>query len=434
MTNAINLPPVARAVSGTGLTVRPVWQINQVLQGLVVGRASDQLFILRIGTTEVSARSDLPLTVGARLTLRVTNLQPEPVLKVIASDNAMSQTAGTDPAAVATRQLLPRQTAMPPLFALLKAVTLPGGGKHLPTPLKGVMHAILERTPASELTAPGIKRAISDSGLFLEAKLLQASTSGQAVPEFDLKRLLLTLLHRLPERTGSSGQRSQDTTPQVTPQNSNRQPIIPGPADATASAAPKTAPEHAGARSVPPQDTQPGRTTTPQPQAREPLPDLSTIEADALTHKLRQQTEGALARLTLHQVHTAKHAAEGDLNWAMEIPLLHKGQIDIVSLTVERRSRSNKNEAEPSWLVKLALDMPQCGSLHATVLWHKEQVSSVLWAERDSTADLVRHHLDHLHAALAGQGLAVTTLECRTGKPPDATRHSVPQCRVYGKA
>lgn len=424
MTNALNFRPVTGAPASTGLSLKPAWQINQELQALVVGRASDRLFTLRIGAMEVSARSDLPLSVGSRLTLRVTNLQPDPVLKVIAADNATPHAAGSDPAAAATRLLLPRQTAMPPFFALLKAVTLPGGGADLPAPLKDLMHAILERSPASELTANGIKRAISDSGLFMEAKLLGSLSSSESVSQLDLKRLLLTLLQYLSARTGKG---SQDSTPQTTQKNSHRQPVMPEPAS-------KTASDSAGTRSLSAADTPPGRTNTPQPQAREPLPDLSTIETDALTNKLRQQAEGALARLTLHQIHSAKHAEDGNLSWAMEVPLLHKGQIDVVPLTVERRSRSDKDADEPSWLVKLALDTPQFGSLHATILWHKAQISSVLWAERDSTAELVRHHLDHLHDALTGQGLAVTSLECRTGKPPDAPQHSVPQCRVYGKA
>ena len=131
MTNALNLRPVTGAAAGTGLSVKPAWQLNQELQALVVGRTSDRLFTLRIGATEVSARSDLPLSVGSRLTLLVTNLQPEAVLKVIAADNATPHAAGSDPAAAATRLLLPRQTAMPPFFALLKAAC-PCSGEDLP--------------------------------------------------------------------------------------------------------------------------------------------------------------------------------------------------------------------------------------------------------------------------------------------------------------
>ena len=431
MTNAINIPPVAPAVGSPGSSGKPVWQLNQVLQAQVVGQESERVFTLRIGTTEMSARSDLQLTLGARLRLLVTQLRPEPMLKVVAADNATSKLAGADPATAATRQLLPRQAPMPPLFALLKAATLPGGGPKLPVELKEIVHTILERSPTGDLNASGIKRAISESGLFLEANLLKSLSSDEAIPEFDLKRLLLDLLNRL---SGQSGKAAPDSQATRWSQTLNRHPGMPGSTNEPGTAGRNPMPDPGGNRSTVSSDAPPGRISTPQPQAREPLPDLSAIDTEALTNKLRQQAEGALARLTLHQVQSAKYTAEGDLNWSMEIPFLHKGQVDVVPLNIERRSRSNKEPGEPSWLVKLALDTPQFGPLHATILWHKQQVSSVLWAERNSTADLVRHHLDHLHDALTGQGLAVTSLECRTGKPPESTQYSVPQRRVYGQA
>ncbi len=434
MNNTIISRPETTTASSTGATVKPVWRLNQVLQARVVGQGTDGLLTLRIGTTEVSARSDRPLTQGTHLTLRVASLQPEPVLKVIATDNKTPQTAATDPAAAATRQLLPRQTPLPPFFALLKAVSIAGSGSDLPTPLKDIIQTLLEQTPASKLTADGIKRAVSDSGLFLEAKLLRSSTSGGGLPELDLKRLLLSLLQRLQERPGTDAPQSQNPATQASRQYPNRRPNTQGPTTDTTSAARKPAPDPAGTRSSAPKELFPGRLSSPQPQPREPLPELLTTDTDVLTNKLRQQAEGALARLTLHQVHTAKNAGDGDLNWALEIPVLHKGQIDVVPLTVERRAHHGNSEGGPSWLIKLALDTPQFGPLYATILWCREQVSSVFWAERDSTADLVRQHLGHLRNSLTGQGLDVTSLECHKGKPPDATQHSVPQSMVYGKA
>ncbi len=428
MTNTLSFRPDTTTTSGTGATIKPVWRVNQVLQARVVGQGADRLLTLRIGATEVSVRSNHPLTLGTHLTLRVASLQPEPVLQVIATDNKTPQTAGTDPAAAAMRQLLPRQTPLPPFFALLKAVNLPGSGSDLPAPLKDIVQTLLEQTPASKLTADGIKRAVSDSGLFLEAKLLRASASGGNLPELDLKRLLLSLLQRLQERPGTGAPQSQNPAPQTTRQYPDRRPSTQGPATR------KAAPNPAEVRSSAPKDTFPGRLTSPQPQPREPLPDLLATETDVLTNKLRQQAEGALARLTLHQVNTAKNAGEGDLNWILEIPVLHKGQIDVVPLTIERRTHHRNSEGGPSWQVKLALDTPQFGPLYATIFWYREQVSSVFWAERDSTADLVRQHLDHLRNSLTGQGLDVTSLECHQGKPPDATQRSVPQSMVYGKA
>lgn len=434
MTNMPIFRPDAAAASSTGSAVKPVWRVNQVLQARVVGQAIDHLFTLRIGATEVSARSDHPLTVGARLTLRVTTLQPEPVLKVIATDTNTPQPAGTDPTAAATRLLLPRQTPLPPFFALLKALNLRGGGNDLPAPLKEIVQTLLEQTPASRLTAGGIKRAVSDSGLFLEAQLLRSSAGGGRVSELDLKRLLLTLLQRLPERTGSDASRRQDPAPQATRQYPGRRPELRGAAIDTAPTAGKSGPGPAGSRSSAPADMLPGRMASPQPQPRAPLPDLSTTATSAVTGQLRHQAEGALARLTLHQVHSVKNTGEGSLHWTLEMPVLHQGEIDVVPLAIERRAHRGNGDGEPSWLVKLALDTPQFGSLYATILWCREQLSSVFWAERDSTADLVRLHLDHLRDSLTGRGLAVTALECHRGTPPDTMHQSIPRCRVYGKA
>ena len=434
MTNALSFRPDAVTPGRTGPSFKPLLQLNQVVQARVVGQAVEQVFSLRIGNTEVSARSDLPLTTGTRLTLQVTSLQPEAILKVIARDNRTPQTDNTDPAAAATRQLLPRQSSLPSLFALLRAVSSRGGETGLPQPLKNGLQAILERVPTSELSADGVKRAISDSGLFLEAKLLRPSTSSGHVPELDFKRLLLALLQRLPAAAGSGAQRPQVPAPEANSQHPHRQSNPPGPNADTAPPAGRGAADSAGARSSTPADSSPGRLASPQPQPREPLPDLSAFETDSLTNKLRQQVEGALARLTLHQVHSVKNSGEGDLSWTMELPFLHKGQIDVIPLAVERRTQSGNSEGEANWMIKLALDTPQFGSLYATILWRRGQVSSVFWAERDATAALIRSHLGHLRDALAGQGLTVASLECRKGKPPDTTCHKVPQHWVYGKA
>ena len=90
----------------------------------------------------------------------------------------------------------------------------------------------------------------------------------------------------------------------------------------------------------------------------------------------------------------------------------------LVSLRVGR-DRANAGKSETgAWTVNLALDLGELGRVSARVALSGGTVSSNLWAEQASTAELFASHLDELRDTLNAAGLKVGAICCQVGQAP----------------
>lgn len=383
----------------TGAAGVRAWTTGQILEATVVRQALDGTVTLRIGNQEVQARTGLTLAADQPITLQVAQSGVQTVLRVLSATNASvapeagaARTGNAPPElavlAHAWRQVLPREGDLQPLLTRLTTLlpqqspgTAPAQTGGLPAVIANALQALGTRLPALEtlFTAAGLKRALNDSGVFLEANLGQAAARGEppAVAN-DFKAGLLMLVHAL--HTGGA-------TP------SPRAPVPPGTAPGPAAAPAEALP-----------------------------PAIATVlkEADA-----------ALARVEQQQLANLSRPADPPPALLIEVPLRDGDRHGVLRLQVEPDgSGARTADAEAPWSVTLDFDLAPLGALHARIGVRGDAVSAALWAEQDTTADLVTRHLDELGAALRAAGLTPTALSCQTGSPPAAATVADPGTRL----
>jgi len=409
--------------------------------------------LLAIGHRQLSAETSLPLQKGQQLTLQVQSLGQQPVLQILPA-------SGDGTLAAAMRLLLPRQAPMTPLLSSLSQLA---AAPQVPVPglVKELVRAMVRQMPtvATASTPQGLQRALRESGVFLERKLVTPpAPAGAGSPAAaDFKASLLRLLqllrnwpsdqqpvttHRpgaagpLPGAAGSSSPPASapagTATPSATPDQLQRAvkatPLGPGPGEQTG-ARPSQAPLPAVARH---ETAGPSAAAAPVAQGPAPLRGAAPLPQTALqvtldllnrSGNLRidllQQTEAALARLQLNQLAALPRDAErGVLEWLFELPLRRGEELDLWSMRFWRESPEQTRQrasAAPLWSIQLAFDLPGLGPMQAQLQIAGQQISTHFWVEQAATLPLLREHLPELREAFSQLGLQVAEMDCRGG-------------------
>lgn len=189
----LRLPAIEQTQLGRWLNS---WQLGQVMRAQVVDKSPAGNLLLQIGSHRLSASADVPLQKGMLLNLEVNGVYPAPSLKIISH-----LPAAPDPGSPLGRQrqlLLSQQGRVAaPLLTLLTA-----GDNVKLLSLLGVKHGTLD--PHFEyfsqfplpVDADALRRAMRQSGFFLEHDLLSLIPGGTIWSRQDLKAMLLRLLGR----------------------------------------------------------------------------------------------------------------------------------------------------------------------------------------------------------------------------------------------
>lgn len=361
------------------------WQRGELLQARLLPPPAEAP-----GTPllEIGGRR-LPLAASSHATLPPGNLRLSvidpgrpAVLRLLADDTQAIRDQ-------ALRQALPRQQALGGLLAALQPLSEPVPGRvPLPMAVSEGIRALLAALPQREAVVAGgeqLRQALLRSGPFLEARLAEAVAQGLPglTAENDLKAGLLGLLARL------LGLRLP-TAPTDRP------------------------PRPAGADAPPPL---PGG--QPAAQARVTFDTLD--DAAETLRQLRQQVEGALARVQLGQLASLPAEDDGRRAWLLELPLRQPdGQVDVLALRFEEEAARGHADESPRWQVSLALDLPGLGPVQAHIALRGGSVSARFQAESAATVRLFEHHLSELQQRLRAAGLAVGSLAAAqaTGETP----------------
>ncbi len=447
------IPPTSAISASAGSTQ---WQVGQLLRATVTETNIGKV-LLAIGNRQATAQTSLPLQKGQQLTLEVRSLGRQPVLKLLSSGIESAHAA-------AARTLMPKQGSLAPLLASIsQAGRIPDSG--LPPSINRLMRDILQQmpNPASMTSAGGVKKAILDSGIFLEHRLVQQAgvhRSGVTLTT-DLKANLLRLVQLVRSWPGSSQAVPSGPAagtgaaplpaaalpPSVKPLPGGSTPAQQIPATPTqvarallslGAAAPTSPPgggllntATAGATAVPPATLAgapspplppplPGSVPVPQAAVAASLDWLNrsgTLRAD-----LTRQLEAALARTQLQQLAAVPREGErGLLEWLLDIPVRRDETVDLWSLRIFREPQDGRRPPRrhnAGWTVQLAIDLPGLGPMQIHVHLEGEQVSTRFWATQEETLPLLREHLHELHKALQNAGLEVGELDCRSGVAP----------------
>lgn len=369
----MNLPEIGNI--GTLLTPTATsaltrsWSVGQILQASVIEREADGALKLRVGSDVIQARSTLPLATGQSLTVQVTYSGEQTILRVV--QDTTSQAALVQ----GWRQALPRQAELQPLLddilraarTQLQPETQLSQPARFSGPLNALLRAFVDALPQlRNLTRPeGLRQAVQDSGLFLEAKLADTAQTGNPPRlDADLKAGLLRLQQQIQS-------------------------------DIAARAA-----------------------ATPRTAAR---PDVAVIQDDSNVDPLPRlllPVESALARTQANQLASLPPEPGTPSAWLVEIPLRHDAGTDTVKLQIEAEASAGSSGSQASWTVWLTLDLGDRGAVRARVGVVEDQVSVQFWADKPDTAELFTQNLDLLERNLQDEGLKPGVLACQAGPAP----------------
>lgn len=151
-------------------------------------------------------------------------------------------------------------------------------------------------------------------------------------------------------------------------------------------------------------------------------PDTATAAAGeaeaAVFPRLQQETEAALARVTLNQIGSLPHEAAPASVLLAELPLQYDGRPGVLRMQVEPDAHRQDGHTVPSWTAWLSFEPGDLGPVHCRLSVQQERVSVSFWAERAATASLFQTNLGMLETGLQQAGMLPGLLHCQAGPPP----------------
>ena len=448
----INGPPPSSPLSARqAQSAISAWQIGQIFRAVVVKQNSPQSVILQVNQQQLQAETSVPLSTGQRLELNVVQLGDKPVLQArlltpapatpSASTTTPSTAAGTQTAATTSttppaphpqtqsqtqntsiqlqannlmKLALPKQASMTSLLANIAWLNNPATRlPPLPSPVLTIIKQLYNNLPTKEklTNSAEVKQSVLNSGIFMENKLKKI-----AKPEGGGK-------------TSQALQQSLQTTPNTTQAGTDLKSTllrllsaIQNTKQATPSQAPHTA--QASQALTPPLPYTPPtlRGNAPQPQKKmEANLPAALGNLQLLLLELGKQSEATLARTQLHQAASLPGNEQSGQSLAFELPIRNNQQIDVFDIVIEEEKQNQHDDEEQrhTWSVSLAFDLEGLGPLHAKLRLVENKVSSLFWAEREETTQLLNQHLANLSQRYHQAGLEATELHCFNGAPPD---------------
>ena len=359
---------------------------------------------------------------------RLRAFQPRPPL----AKGALLQTLAIRPGARPVVEILPRLASLqylerlrrlPPaasprapdtaLQLLALAGRMPSLSASLPRETVVAVHDYLDRlpTPATLRTPEALRRAVRDSGLFLEARLASAATANPSTTGETpgIENDLGLALHRL-----AGLLRMQAAEPaELTVEGERLHTLL-----MTLS----------GSRKNP--DTGLDRLLSalfPESSLRQDTPSRQPVDPGELWLRLlRDAAETLLGRLHEQQKHLAEQREQGRLDLHLELPVRRDDLVDPWRLHIQRApledKRSRKQRGTHRWRVRLDLRLPELGPLRAdlSLTLPDAQVAVHFLTESAVTMQKIQAALPHLAERLAARGLRTEQMGVRQGKIPAA--------------
>lgn len=368
------MAPVRALADGLTLpsapTVLRAWSVGTLLQARVVAVPAAGTVTLQVGADRMQGRMENPPAVGSLLQLRVTELGPPTVLKAEVRGDAPP----AEPLETRTlRALLPRAESLEPTLEAVETLhRAPGRGENAPA-LARAAESLVTNLPTPErlTSAPALRQAVLDSGIFLEARLADAAVTGHADDlKGDLKANMLRLLEVAMPTRGE--------------------------------------PEAQDALRMPAAKDGSGMSSTAPSQSERPMAAL---------------LDSALARIELSQMQSARATTPTSATWVIDLPVRAPEGMHVIGLRVEQHeSRASAGAAsESTFSVSVSIPMGVLGTLHARLALRGEQLSAGLWADSSEAVAMVQSHLDALDARLRAAGIDCAGLHCFKGTPPSAS-------------
>jgi Flagellar hook-length control protein FliK len=338
-------------------------KVGQIVPAIVVKMLPDSgQAQINLAGNVVRARSALPLTPGQTLELKVVESGRLPRLKIIrtgADETLIRRTLLNHVGFQRSLALLPNQ-----ILALAKAAP---GFDSLPAPSKNLAQGILANLPDARAltTFHGIKQAIGESGIFLEARLAALARGEPGSFDRDLKGSLLRFAVHA----------------------------------------------HDGGKAPEPEGQKIDETI-----AQDSRKDAESLSVRALAESAR----GALSKIVVDQLSSLPIESSGKQTWNLEFPFLDFDRAESAKLTIQRDFRARSERKDNEWSIVVELNPRNLGPLKIKITLSGNLVSTYFSAEKESTRSFIHTNLKILRGQLENAGLTPANLE--SGTIPSGTQ------------
>ena len=384
------------------------WLVGKLMSAAVVERRPGNAVVLKVQDQLVEAQSRQPLNVktGDILTLRVIQNNNPAILKIEPQQRPVTELQLQQQL---LRETLPKQTGIEKLNTVFQHARTEAKGttELLPLPVRKQLQKIIDSLPTSRSleSTGGLKTALQDSGLFLEAKMLNnaraqtpALSQWQALlPGNDLKAGLLQLFRaiektrpKFPSASTLASTKPSSSTPVTTATTSSfdsSQPqMVTGTKTNSYTAATNTA-------------------------VKTGLP-LIASEKQMDMENIGKQVESALARIETNQARSIVTDTQPLSTWRFELPVKDDNDLDLVKLELEQEQNSDDNEQPgKTWTVNLDVEFENGGSLSARASMYGTEMHISLWSGDQEIDSLIQDHLQKLNDNLQNKGVSLQALQ-----------------------
>lgn len=330
-----------------------------------------------------------------------------------------------------TKQFLPRHEAPPVLLnQLLKDLPKLTENKNVSQALKNIALKIVQSLPPKEqlVTSQGLKQAIANSGLFLEAKMpaqaelikeLPQLIKSESVPH-SLQRIAAEILQNLAPKEPLLGSTSNSVKsaaePGLFPPTLNTE-------DA-AGTTPKTG--DSGEINLVAEDFKANLLKFIQVLKQEisNYGEQSPAQADLdLLKNLQHKTENTVAKLALDQLISLPKEDSPKQQWIIDIPFIDRQQAQSVRIEVQHDKENKAQSGNANWSVNITLTPPGLDTIHCIASYRDNVINTFFKSRNAQTTELIKHHLDYLKSQLEESGLKPGHMDAHNEAPKAQPTH-----------
>ena len=411
--------------------------VGQILNASVVEKKTLNTLILKVGSQLLEARAtqNKTLNVGEQLKLIVEKQDNPTTLRVVQHDSKITaQEAKQQLQQQLLREAIPKQAGLEKLTTLLSQVSKNiNASIQIPAPVKRQIKKLIDQLPEQSnlKNESGLKTAIKNSGIFLEAKLLteafnkdgnklntafntthqtsQKESSQLLKPNLnqsllqpqkleiakDLKANLLQLSAAINKHKANSplGKTSSDTalikSSQILSQVLLKAPSI----------------EIANKNTV---------------NTKEAAIKAAELALKAETETLNKQIESSIARIEVNQSKAVVSYDNQSPLWSIEMPIKGEKDIDLLKLNIQAdKDSDNDDEKNQQWSTDLKITFENISTLSAKLSIIDKEVNATLWSDNEIISSLIENNLAVLNKKIELQGLTTGKITCLKEAPAE---------------
>lgn len=397
--------------------------IGQLLTASVIERKPSNTLILKVGNQLLEARATLNkmLNVGDQLKLIVEKQDNPTTLRVVHHD---SKIIAQETKQQLLREAIPKQAGLEKLTTLLSQVSKNiKSSMQMPVSIEQRFKRLIHQLPekSSLKNESGLRIAIKNSGIFLEAKLLTEA------------------LNRDNNKLKTANQASQKVSSQLLNPTSNQSLLQPQKLelakDLKANLLQLSAAADKYKAGSPPGKTSSDNILIKSSQASSHTPSIEIANKSAVSAKgavinasepalkaeieiLNKLIESSVARIEVNQSKAVVSYDNQSPLWSIEMPVKDEKEIDLLKLTIHKDKEPNNDDTKSSpWTTDLKITFENIGSLSAKLSIIDKEVNVTLWSDNEILNNLANSNLAALNKKIELHGLTTGKITCLKGAP-----------------